>query len=69
MSLRSIHIVFIAASIGLTAMAAWWGASMWESGRGGVGYVALAAGCAGAGLLLIRYLDGFVRRTRRMGMK
>ena len=37
MSLRSIHLVFIAASILLAALTTWWGVAMFTTGRGGSG--------------------------------
>lgn len=69
MSLRAIHLVFIAASILLAAFTTFWGAAMFLSERGGAGHLAFAGGslCAAVGMTF--YAVKFVRRTRAIGMR
>lgn len=69
MSLRSIHLVFIASSIILTILVAIWGVSMYMSGQGSIGHAAFAVGSfLSAGGLGV-YLVTFVRKTRAIGME
>ena len=68
-SLRAIHLVFIGASITLTALVALWGVAMYASEQGTAGYLAFAAGSAAGAVGLVFYLVTFVRKTRRMGME
>ena len=69
MSLRSIHLVFIAASILLAAFTTFWGVAMFMTERGNVGHLAFAGGslCAVAGMAF--YAVKFVRKTREIGMR
>jgi hypothetical protein len=70
MSLRSIHLVFIGASITLTGLVALWGIAIFVSDRGGSwGYLAYAGGSLVSGLMMSVYLVMFVRKTRRIGME
>lgn len=69
MSLRSIHVVFIAASIALTLMVAAWGAGMYLSDRGGLGHLAFAGGALLSGIGMGTYLTVFIRKTRQIGMQ
>ena len=70
MSLRSIHLVFIGASIVLTGLVTLWGIAMYASDQGGSwGYLAFAAGSLASGLMMSIYLAMFVRKTRRIGME
>ena len=69
MSLRSIHLVFIAASIALTVMVTVWGSGMYASGQGGIGHLAFAIGSAVSGVAMTIYLIVFVRRSKQIGMK
>ena len=68
MSLRAIHLVFIAASILLAAFTTFWGVAMFMTERGSVGHLAFAGGslCAVVGMAL--YAVKFVRKTREIGM-
>ena len=68
-SLRAIHLVFISASITLTALVAVWGVAMYAAEGGTAGYLAFAAGSAAGAAGLAVYLVAFVRKTRRMGME
>lgn len=69
MSLRAFHVVFVAASIGLTLLTAVWGGVTWGSDRGtGWHLVAAAGSLAGAGLLSV-YAVRFVRKTREIGLR
>lgn len=69
MSLRTIHLVFIGASILLAAFTTFWGAAMFMSERGGTGHLAFAVGslCAIVGMAV--YAVRFVRKTREIGMR
>ena len=69
MSLRSIHLVFIAASIILAVLVAIWGVGMYTSGRGSVGHAVFAAGSLLSAGGLAAYLVAFVRKTREIGME
>lgn len=69
MSLRAIHLVFIAASILLAAFMTFWGAAMFLSERGGAGYLAFAAGSLCATAAMGIYAVRFVRKTRAIGMR
>ena len=69
MSLRSIHLVFIVASILLAALITWWGVAMFTTGRGGSGYLAFAGGSLGAAIGMTVYAVLFVRKTRAIGMR
>ncbi len=68
MSLRSIHLLFIGASILLAAFVTFWGVAMFLTERGGVGHLAFAGGslCAVVGMAI--YAVKFVRKTREIGM-
>ena len=68
MSLRSIHVLFIAASIALALFMGLWGIAMFRSPAGSGGHLAtgLVALLAGAGLTA--YAVAFVRKTRRIGI-
>lgn len=68
MSLRSIHLVFIAASILLAALTTWWGVAMFLTGRGGSGYLLFAGGSLGAVIGMAIYAVLFIRKTRAIGM-
>ena len=69
MSLRAIHLVFIAASILLAAFTTVWGTLMFLSERGAFGHLAFAviSFAAVAGMLI--YAVRFVRKTRAIGMR
>ena len=69
MSLRSIHLVFITASIVLAVLVAVWGVGMYTSGRGSVGHVVFAAGSLVSAVGLGFYMVAFVRKTRAIGME
>ena len=69
MSLRSIHIVFIVASIVLAVMTAVWGVLMFTSERGGTGHLLFGAGSLLSAALLSAYVVKFVRKTREIGME
>ena len=69
MSLRSIHLVFITASIVLAVLVAVWGLGMYTSGRGSVGHVVFAAGSLVSAVGLGFYMVAFVRKTRAIGME
>ena len=68
-SLRAIHLVFIVASITLTALVALWGVAMYGTEQGSAGHLLFAAGSAAGAAGLAVYLVAFVRKTRRMGME
>ena len=68
-SLRSIHLVFIVASIALAVMVAVWGVGMYLSDRGSVGHLAFAVGSALSGAAMTVYLVAFIRKTRQIGME
>ena len=69
MSLRSIHLIFIAASIILAVLVAVWGVGMYTSGRGSIGHAVFAAGSLLSGGGMAAYLVAFVRKTREIGME
>ena len=69
MSLRSIHLVFITASIVLAVLVAVWGVGMYTSGRGSVGHAVFAAGSLVSAVGLGVYMVAFVRKTRAIGME
>ena len=69
MSLRSIHVVFITASIVLAVLVVVWGVGMYTSGRGSVGHVVFAAGSLLSAVGLGVYLAAFIRKTRAIGME
>ncbi len=68
MSLRAIHLVFIAASILLAVFTTVWGVLMFLSDRGAVGHLLFAvisfAAVAGMSIYAVR----FIRKTRAIGM-
>tara|TARA_B000000460_G_C21176249_1_gene247646 strand:- start:86 stop:295 length:210 start_codon:yes stop_codon:yes gene_type:complete len=69
MSLRSIHIIFIAASIIMTVIVMVWSLMMFSSGRGGAGHIVFAVGCLVSALLMTLYALKFVRKTKEIGIK
>lgn len=69
MSLRGIHLVFIAASIMLALMVTLWGIGMYMSDRGSVGHLAFAGGSLVSGVGMSIYLVLFVRKSREIGME
>ncbi|MXZ69984.1 MAG: hypothetical protein F4Z04_00545 [Acidobacteria bacterium] len=69
MSLRSIHLVFIVASILLAALMTWWSVAMFTTGRGGSGYLLFAGGSLAAVIGMSVYAVLFVRKTRAIGMR
>ena len=69
MSLRSIHLVFITASIVLAVLVAVWGVGMYTSGRGSVGHAVFAGGSLVSAVGLGFYMVAFVRKTRAIGME
>ena len=66
MSLRGIHLLFIAVSIALTAMTTLWGIGMYVSDRGSWGHLAFSVGSLASGLGMS---VTFIRKTRRIGME
>jgi hypothetical protein len=66
LSLRSFHLVFIAASIALAAWVGVWGIASWRAGEGASG-LALAALFLGFGALLVVYFVRVRRKFREMG--
>lgn len=69
MSLRSFHVLFIVASIGLALMMAVWGGVTWGSARGTGWHLVTAAGSLATAGLLAVYAVKFVRKTREIGLK
>jgi len=69
MSLRSIHIIFIAASIIMTVIVMVWSLMMFSNGRGGAGYIVFAVGCLVSAVLMTLYALKFVRKTKELGIK
>ena len=69
MSLRAVHLVFIAASILLAAFTTFWGVAMFMSERGAGGHLAFAAGSLCALVAMATYAVKFVRKTREIGMR
>lgn len=69
MSLRSIHVAFIVASIALALMVTVWGAGMYMTDSGGVGHLAFGVGALLSGVGMTAYLTVFIRKTRRIGMQ
>ncbi len=69
MSLRVIHLVFIASSIMLAVMVTVWGIGMYTSGRGSVGHLAFSGGALLSAVALGVYMVKFVRKTREIGME
>ena len=69
MSLRSIHLVFITASIVLAVLVAVWGVGMYTSGRGSVGHAVFAVGSLVSAVGLGIYMVAFIRKTRAIGME
>jgi hypothetical protein len=69
MSLRAIHLVFIAASILLAVFTTIWGALMFLSERGAIGHLlfAVISFLAVAGMSI--YAVQFIRKTRAIGMR
>ena len=68
MSLRSIHLVFIIASILLMLFVTLWGTGMYMSDDGTWGHLAFALGSLASGVGMAAYLSFFVRKTRQIGM-
>ena len=69
MSLRGIHLLFIAVSIALAAMTTLWGIGMYVSDRGSWGHLAFSIGSLVSGFGMGVYLVAFVRKTREIGME
>jgi hypothetical protein len=69
MSLRGIHLLFIAASIALAIMVALWGVAMYMSDRGTWGHLAFAAGSLASAGGMVLYLVEFTRKSREIGMR
>ena len=69
MSLRSIHLVFIVASILLAVFITWWGTAMFLTGRGGSGYLLFAGGSLATAIGMVAYAVLFIRKTRAIGMR
>ena len=69
MSLRAIHIVFIAASIVLALLTAFWAVTMFQSDRGGTGHLVFAVGSLSVALGMLVYAVRFVRKTRELGLR
>ena len=68
-SLRGVHLIFIAASIGLALMVSVWGTGMYMSEQGVWGHLAFAAGSLLSAIALGIYLAFFIRKTREIGME
>ena len=64
MSLRSFHLLFIAASLALMAFVTVWSGRQYLSGNDHLGSAAAAAALFLGGLA---YLPWFIRRTKRLG--
>ena len=69
MSLRSIHLVFIAASILLAGFTTVWGVLMFMSERGVAGHLVFAVVSLAAVAGMSVYAVRFVRKTRAIGMR
>ena len=69
MSLRAIHLVFIAASILLAVFTTIWGTLMFLSERGVAGHLVFAAISVAAVAGMSIYAVQFVRKTRAIGMR
>jgi hypothetical protein len=69
MSLRSIHILFIIASIAMALVVAVWGIEMYTSGRGSTGHLAFGIGSALSGVGLAFYMTMFVKKTKALGIE
>ena len=68
-SLRGVHLIFIAASIGLAVMVSVWGTGMYFSERGAWGHLAFAVGALLSAVAMGIYLALFIRKTREIGME
>ena len=65
MSLRTVHILFIASALGLLAFLAYWSGMRVWSGENGVNKALLACSIAG-GLSGLIYLPWFVKKTKSL---
>jgi len=65
MSLRAFHLVFIAASVILTAFFAAWAAGEYPTGHE-IGYALAGVGSLASGVGLAVYGAAFQRKTRRL---
>ena len=63
MGLKSFHILFIVASLGLLGFMAWWSGQRWLSGENGAS-LALAAASAAGLAFGVPYLGWFVKKSR-----
>lgn len=65
MSLRAVHIVFIVASIGMSAVVGWWGVQQYRAGGDTTG-LALAAFFLVLGVGLIAYGRYFAKKSKEL---
>lgn len=65
MSLRTVHILFIASALGLFAFLAYWSGHRVWSGENGVNMALLACSVVGGAAGLI-YLPWFVKKTKSL---
>ena len=64
MSLRAFHVLFIALSVVLTAFFAAWAFGQYRT-DGAMSYLLTAAGSLAAGIGLVVYAVGFLKKTKR----
>ena len=69
MSLRAIHLVFVAASILLAVFTTVWGVLMFLSERGAAGHLVFAVVSLVAVAGMSIYAVQFIRKTRAIGMR
>lgn len=68
MSLKNVHVIFIALCAALSVFFSLWALSQFRSG-GSVGVALAGFASLGAGALLVRYAWVFLRRCRQMGIQ
>jgi hypothetical protein len=65
MSLRAFHLLFIVMSVILTAFFAAWAFGQYRT-EGAISYALTAAGSLAAGIGLVVYAAGFLKKTKRL---